>query len=476
MRAQMHAVLDKSRPLQNGSKGISLADLGFSWISMDDGWQKCNCSTAGSLDPNLPKCPNCKAGGCSWHDGSGYPIVDLRKFPNMTDLVSYGHSLGLRVGGYMNNCICMEGGDPPMGEHCTGVPHYEENVKWLLETGFDGISPSWGSVIGEAYATVQYNDRPDPFSHPGCWAYPDMQEIGNFPDSSLGLNEEKTHWGLWTIISAPLILGCDLSNEAILERIWPTVTNTDALAISDAWSGQPGTLVRSYEGVGVGMEIDQAECGNSKTQWKLTTDGKLEAAGLCLSGTNDCGYLPPPPTRNQKHSGCGLMFEKCDSVKGAWSYDNATSTIRYMKPDNKIPLCLSAMPPASVGGFYGGPVAAKTLLGGCPLKTPPNTSIFAFTKGEIGNEKCLVARNQYGPQLWAKPLGGDKVAALVINLQVEPQNFTLNLNEVPGLRCALNVNSVCLVRDVWSQKDVGKMKSVEINLEGHGSVYYIFGP
>ena len=38
MRNQMHAVLDTSRSI-NGKPG-NLADLGFSWISMDDGWQK----------------------------------------------------------------------------------------------------------------------------------------------------------------------------------------------------------------------------------------------------------------------------------------------------------------------------------------------------------------------------------------------------------------------------------------------------
>jgi hypothetical protein len=42
------------------------------------------------------------------------------------------------------------------------------------------VGPTFSSVIGEAYATVQYADRVDPLSRPGCWAYPDMSEIGNF--------------------------------------------------------------------------------------------------------------------------------------------------------------------------------------------------------------------------------------------------------------------------------------------------------
>eukprot|EP01052_Picozoa_sp_SAG31_P024850 SAG31_NODE_2141_length_6344_cov_13.577742_6_plen_91_part_00 len=34
------------------------------------------------------------------------------------------------------------------------------------------ISPNFGSIIGEAYATVSHNDLDAPLSRPGCWAYP----------------------------------------------------------------------------------------------------------------------------------------------------------------------------------------------------------------------------------------------------------------------------------------------------------------
>lgn len=133
----MKAVLDKSRSV-NGQPGTTLASLGFDWISMDDGWQRCNCSQNGA-DPALPTCPNCKQGGCKWHDAAGKPVVDVRKFPDMKKMVDYGHSLGLKVGSYLNNCICMEGGDPPMGKHCVGETHYQQDVDFIISTGFDGV-------------------------------------------------------------------------------------------------------------------------------------------------------------------------------------------------------------------------------------------------------------------------------------------------------------------------------------------------
>jgi alpha-galactosidase len=40
------------------------------------------------------------------------------------------------------------------------------------------------------------------------WNDPDMLEVGN---GGLTQEEEKTHFALWAISKAPLILGCDLS-------------------------------------------------------------------------------------------------------------------------------------------------------------------------------------------------------------------------------------------------------------------------
>eukprot|EP00038_Savillea_parva_P011730 m.199659 g.199659 ORF g.199659 m.199659 type:complete len:667 (+) comp20803_c0_seq1:35-2035(+) len=604
MRAQMAAVTDTSRSV-NG-KPTSLAALGFDWVSMDDGWQKCNCSTGGSIDPSLPTCPNCKAGGCSWHTvdaQGGDPVVNTAKFPNMSALVAHGHALGLNVGSYLNNCICMEGGDPPMGEHCIGAPHYEQDVDFIIRTGFDGvkidncgpahnvtrwaelfnqtgkairieschtfhpnnhtpsgwpnfpvwdptshasdvecpmnlyrtggdIGPSFGSILGEAYATVQYTDRDDPFSHPGCWAYPDMQEIGNFNGADpLRSDEETTHWGLWCVISAPLILGADLSNTEIMDRIWPTVTNTEALAINDAWAGHPGTLVRSYPATNTStpLTVDQAPCDGrpSTVGWRLTDDGMLHPPPLsvpvspaittsptthttttdhdavCLgTSSGPTGQTTqqmvscPPPTRVFPGSGCGHIFQPCESVDstGVWSHNE---TVRgsggplVFTPHNKDGKvqCLRAFPPQAVGGFYGGPKAAITAVGACPppSATKDNNTIFTLTAvGEVRsrNGVCLSARPLYGAQLWSKPLPQGKAAALVINLADEPQDIHLALNDIPGLNChrvatqvAGNVNATtgCTVRDVWRQQDITGHNGthVSLSLRSHASAFLV---
>ena len=79
----------------------------------------------------------------------------------------------------------------------------------------------------------------------------DMSEVGNYNGADpLRTDEEQSHWGLWCIVSAPLILGLDMSQKDTMDRVWDTITNTDALAINAAWAGHPGTLVKTYPATG----------------------------------------------------------------------------------------------------------------------------------------------------------------------------------------------------------------------------------
>ena len=135
-------------------------------------------------------------------------------------------------------------------------------------------------MLGKVYGTVLFNDRPNPASFPGCWAYPDMSEVGNFcrngqPCSTDARASEASHWGLWSIVSSPLILvpiytllrtafltrthpdpglsalplmhvhtlalapqGFDMNDSATMDRVWPLITNTEALAVNHAWGGE----------------------------------------------------------------------------------------------------------------------------------------------------------------------------------------------------------------------------------------------
>ncbi|CAJ1420135.1 unnamed protein product [Effrenium voratum] len=383
VKAQMDAVLDKSR-LVDG-KPTSLAELGFDWISMDDGWQRCNCSVRQDLDPKLPKCDGnlCFGGHCSWHDAAGVPVVRKDRFPNMKELVDYGHAHELKVGTYLNTCIC--------NEH--GSPHYSEDVKWMQEDrqlrqlqqchplggaiqpdgqsnprlGGD-ISADISSILNEAYATVDAADLPKPRSGPGCWAYPDMSEVGNFQSGPHREDQERTHWALWCIVSSPLILGFDMNDTATMDRVWPTITNRDALAISEAWVGNPGTLIRSYPSQHSERQLAQGRCDGSGQSVGFSFSGakrgKLVAPKMAKGQEPLCVTTQsapcPPPTTYAPDVRCGLMLRNCSTVKNQWIFADG----RIQLDDQSQGKCLysNRMDFDTTKGYFTRKAATDTLL------------------------------------------------------------------------------------------------------------------
>ena len=70
-----------------------------------------------------------------------------------------------------------------------------------------------------------------------------MMEVGRV-NGSLAWN--RAHFGAWCVVSAPLVLGLDLSDRDALAAIVPVVANPEAIAINQQWSGHPGRLVAEF--------------------------------------------------------------------------------------------------------------------------------------------------------------------------------------------------------------------------------------
>jgi alpha-galactosidase len=65
------------------------------------------------------------------------------------------------------------------------------------------IGDSWSSLRG----IVRQNLALYPFAKPGAWNDPDMLEVGN---GGMTDNEYRTHFGMWAMLAAPLLIGTDL--------------------------------------------------------------------------------------------------------------------------------------------------------------------------------------------------------------------------------------------------------------------------
>ncbi len=110
------------------------------------------------------------------------------------------------------------------------------------------INDSWKSVSGIGFS----QDRWAPFAGPGHWNDPDMLVIGkvgwgpHLHPSNLTPDEQYTHISLWCLLSAPLLLGCDLAQ--LDDFTLGLLTNDEVLAIDQDSLGQEATQVSSENG------------------------------------------------------------------------------------------------------------------------------------------------------------------------------------------------------------------------------------
>lgn len=240
-----------------------LKDAGYQYIVIDDGWM------------------------AKERDKDGNLVADPVKFPSgMKAVVDYVHSKGLKFGIY--NCAGNKtcGGYPGSRGHeyqdallyaSWGVDYLKYDwcntekinaegayitmrdalyaagrpvVFSLCEWG-DNQPWTWGKEVGHLWRTTgdisncwdcednhgtwsswgvlrTVNMRKDirQYAGPGHWNDPDMMEVGN----GMTLQEDRSHFSLWCMLAAPLIMGNDLRTMKPETR--EILTNKDAIAIN----------------------------------------------------------------------------------------------------------------------------------------------------------------------------------------------------------------------------------------------------
>lgn len=113
------------------------------------------------------------------------------------------------------------------------------------------ISANWKSI----HMLYSHNIRLYKHAGPGAWNDPDMLEVGN---GKLTDNENKTHFSLWCMMAAPLILGNDVrllvgSDGAPIENhpILKTVTNKNLIAIDQDKLGKQAKRLKKIRGIDI---------------------------------------------------------------------------------------------------------------------------------------------------------------------------------------------------------------------------------
>ena len=102
------------------------------------------------------------------------------------------------------------------------------------------ITDNWSSIKSHGFG----QDKWAPFNRPGHWNDPDMFEVGCNGGGTLKrltADEQYTHISLWCLLSAPLLLGCDLDHlDAFTLNL---LTNDEVLDVNQDALGKQATRV-----------------------------------------------------------------------------------------------------------------------------------------------------------------------------------------------------------------------------------------
>lgn len=251
---------------------LGFKDAGYEYIVIDDCWQ---------VD----------------RDENGNIVADKERFPSgIKALADYVHSKGLKFGLYSDAGTTTCAGRPgSLGHEYQDARTYAEwgvdflkydwcstenqiaiddyrlmrdalyqagrpvlfsicewgknqSWKWAGEFGhmwrvtYD-IHPEWikdGGNLGVVEILDLVNERKvAQYAKPNAWNDPDMLHVGN---GNLTFVENRTHFSLWCMMAAPLMMGTDLRkiNKEILEIL----TNKEMIAIDQDPKGIQGTLIK----------------------------------------------------------------------------------------------------------------------------------------------------------------------------------------------------------------------------------------
>ncbi|XP_009760245.1 alpha-galactosidase [Nicotiana tabacum] len=243
-----------------------LASLGYEYINIDDCWAELNRDSQGNMVPK----------------GSTFPS-------GIKALADYVHGKGLKLG------IYSDAGSQTCSKQMPGsLGHEEQDAKTFASWGVDYLkydncnnenrSPrerypimskalqnsgraifyslcewgdddpaTWASSVGNSWRTTgdisdnwdsmtsraDMNDKWASYAGPGGWNDPDMLEVGN---GGMTTAEYRSHFSIWALAKAPLIIGCDL--RSMDQTAHEILSNKEVIAVNQDRLGVQGKKVK----------------------------------------------------------------------------------------------------------------------------------------------------------------------------------------------------------------------------------------
>jgi alpha-galactosidase len=300
---------------------MGLADYGWSYINIDDGWQ-------------------------GERDESGVLQPDREKFPDMQSLCDEVHAMGLKIGIYSSPWVktfagrCGESAGKGVGSirdegrgWFVGHQHFEaQDVRQWAEWGFDYLKYDWNPMdlasgrrmqkaLRDCGRDIIYNvtnsihkEPPEKWAEisqcfylwrtipedahsgnllaadiqddwemvsnigfgmnpwrkvvsPGHWNDPDMLVVGAVGwgephPCKLTPNEQYSHISLWCLLAAPLLLGCDFLQTRD-EFTLSLLKNREVIAVNQDALGDMGLRLETENPDGIEIVVKQLADGSA---------------------------------------------------------------------------------------------------------------------------------------------------------------------------------------------------------------------
>jgi len=242
-----------------------------------------------------------------WHgerDEQGFIHEDKAKFPSgMKALADYVHSKGLKMGIYSDAGTKTCGGQPgsrgyeyqdalmyakwgidylkydwcsteninPIGAYTTmsnalyktgrpivlSICEWGDNKPWEWAEDIGYLWRTTGDIYNcfdceedhgdwSSWGVLQILDKQEglrKYAGPGHWNDPDMMEVGN----GMSTSEDRAHFTMWAMISAPLIAGNNLSTMS--QETIDILTNKEMIAINQDSLGVQGFKYKAENGL-----------------------------------------------------------------------------------------------------------------------------------------------------------------------------------------------------------------------------------
>jgi hypothetical protein len=265
-------------------------------------------------------------------------------------------------------------------------------------------------------------------------------EVGN---GGMTNDEYITHFSLWAIMKAPLIIGCDITNMSAETR--NILLNTEVIAINQDPLGQQGYIV-SENHLPTNPPI---QLSNGTTNVIVAPCDPLfdpfqrwTAHGNQLRIMSDSRCVAADVVRHE--NGDNVVVAPCQDSNSSWTW-NGPQLVSEM--DN---LCLDV---------YQGLMTTRSdknvqtspCTGGETQQWNFNSSTGLIENVATGKCLSLEYRNAVATQVFAGPLVMDQWAVVLVNRDDDnAASITLNWNAL-----GVDPSTSFIVRDLWKHQDLG---------------------